>query len=504
MACRLGRVGRHRARASCAIRAPLPEPRFSRVFPSVFYAAAVVAAALPAHPLPRSRSTSSAAASPARTAAGRERAGHRHVDLRQRRTAPRAPTGTAASPSPSRTATATTWSRSPRSASRQRRFEVKRVADEEILLADAALQPVGDAARRGAGHRRRASGEPATTRTPPTSAAPRSAPTPSNVAAAAARRPRGDGRLAPRRARSVPGRRRRPGRLLGPRPRRRPEPDDAQRHRASPATTCRATRRSPARSAPRRTTSRAAASAARSSTSARAPARTSSRARGACSARRRSCSGPTAPRARSASRRPNVSLGGRASGPIVFDKAFYNVSYQLGRSANDLQTLLNTDAVGPPGRRRLGRLGRAPLGILGQAQRADASSAACRGAGSATTAPSFGALDFTPPSSNSGQSLNVDVQRAAGTGRRRPARRSPSCPRTRGDRTSWNGGAAGAPHELLREHPPQRDDRSASAASRNVGHAVPRPAQRVGARELRVRRRHERRALPRRSAAARR
>jgi hypothetical protein len=31
----------------------------------------------------------------------------------------------------------------------------------------------------------------------------------------------------------------------------------------------------------------------------------------------------------------NLSLGGTLSGPIKFDKAFYNFSYQLGRRAND-------------------------------------------------------------------------------------------------------------------------------------------------------------------------
>ena len=61
---------------------------------------------------------------------------------------------------------------------------------------------------------------------------------------------------------------------------------------------------------------------------------------------RRSCSGPIAPRARSASSTSNLSLGGLLAGPIVFDKAFYNLSYQLGRRANDLRTLLNTDAGG--------------------------------------------------------------------------------------------------------------------------------------------------------------
>lgn len=42
----------------------------------------------------------------------------------------------------------------------------------------------------------------------------------------------------------------------------------------------------------------------------------------------------------------NVSLGGLLSGPIKMDEAFYNVSYQLGRRANDLQTILNTSNAG--------------------------------------------------------------------------------------------------------------------------------------------------------------
>ena len=42
----------------------------------------------------------------------------------------------------------------------------------------------------------------------------------------------------------------------------------------------------------------------------------------------------------------NANIGGGLSGPISFDKAFYSLSYQLGRRANDLHTLLNTDALG--------------------------------------------------------------------------------------------------------------------------------------------------------------
>jgi hypothetical protein len=42
----------------------------------------------------------------------------------------------------------------------------------------------------------------------------------------------------------------------------------------------------------------------------------------------------------------NLSLGGLLSGPVKIDEMFYNFSYQLGRRANDLQTLLNTSSTG--------------------------------------------------------------------------------------------------------------------------------------------------------------
>jgi len=42
----------------------------------------------------------------------------------------------------------------------------------------------------------------------------------------------------------------------------------------------------------------------------------------------------------------NVSLGGSLSGPVTFDKAFYNVAYQLGRRSSELRSLLNTDPTG--------------------------------------------------------------------------------------------------------------------------------------------------------------
>ncbi|MBV9772482.1 MAG: TonB-dependent receptor, partial [Gemmatimonadetes bacterium] len=42
----------------------------------------------------------------------------------------------------------------------------------------------------------------------------------------------------------------------------------------------------------------------------------------------------------------DVSLGGMASGPIRRNSSFYNLSYQLGRQARDNQTLLGTSALG--------------------------------------------------------------------------------------------------------------------------------------------------------------
>ncbi|HKS07684.1 MAG TPA: carboxypeptidase regulatory-like domain-containing protein [Gemmatimonadaceae bacterium] len=41
-----------------------------------------------------------------------------------------------------------------------------------------------------------------------------------------------------------------------------------------------------------------------------------------------------------------LSLGGNASGPISLNQHFYNFSYQYGRTYSDLQTLLNTSAAG--------------------------------------------------------------------------------------------------------------------------------------------------------------
>ncbi len=135
----------------------------------------------------------------------------------------------------------------------------------------------------------------------------------------------------------------------------------------------------------------------------------------------------------------NLSVGGLLSGPIAYDKAFYNVSYQLGRRSNDLATLLNTDALGLQtegvAQDSVSRL----LGILGAA-------------GVPATVPGFpssrrndqasllGSFDFAPPSSTSGQALNLTLN--GSWNRLSPA--SPigtQLPTSSFSLTNWNGSA---------------------------------------------------------------
>ena len=137
----------------------------------------------------------------------------------------------------------------------------------------------------------------------------------------------------------------------------------------------------------------------------------------------------------------NLSLGGALSGPLRFDKAFYNVSYQLGRRANDLQTLLTTD---PEGLRAAGissdsvaRL----LPILG----ADGIPLSTKLVGNQRVGDNgtvFGSFDFTPPSSTSGTALNFSFN--GNWSKQNPVSGLPTeVPAHSADRTSWRGGVQG-------------------------------------------------------------
>ena len=137
----------------------------------------------------------------------------------------------------------------------------------------------------------------------------------------------------------------------------------------------------------------------------------------------------------------NGSLGGSVSGPLVFDKAFYNVSFQLGRRSNDLQTLLNTSGTGLQAsgvaadsvQRFVGILqnARVPIGFSGlPAHRLGDQGSV------------FGAIDFTPPSSTSGSAYNLTFN--GNWNNQNPATPlTTGLPTTSGERTSTSGGIQG-------------------------------------------------------------
>lgn len=137
----------------------------------------------------------------------------------------------------------------------------------------------------------------------------------------------------------------------------------------------------------------------------------------------------------------NLSLGGMLAGPIKYDKAFYNVAYQFGRRSNDLQSLLNTSPLG------LQTSGIAPdsvtrlLGLLAAAQ-VPTMVGGIPNSRVTDQGSLFGSFDFNPPFSNSGQTFNVTMN--GSWNRQTPASAlTTEVPAHSGDRTSWNGGLQG-------------------------------------------------------------
>jgi hypothetical protein len=134
----------------------------------------------------------------------------------------------------------------------------------------------------------------------------------------------------------------------------------------------------------------------------------------------------------------NVSVGGLLSGPIKSDQSFYNFSYQLGRRANDLRTLLNTNALGLQtsgiAADSVARL----LTILQQLG-IPATTGQLPGSRLGQQGSVFGTLDFAPSSSAGGQSLNVVIN--GSWNQQTPASSlTTELPAHSGDRTNWNGG----------------------------------------------------------------
>lgn len=134
----------------------------------------------------------------------------------------------------------------------------------------------------------------------------------------------------------------------------------------------------------------------------------------------------------------NVSLGGVLSGPIIFNKAFYNISYQVGRQSRDNQTLLNTSALG------LQTYGLATdsvsrfVNIL-QLRGVPTTAAALRSDRVSDNGSVFGSIDLTPPSSSSGQAYGLTFN--GNWGRQSPVGGGVTqLASSSGDRYNWSGG----------------------------------------------------------------
>ncbi|HEV8446377.1 MAG TPA: TonB-dependent receptor [Gemmatimonadaceae bacterium] len=134
----------------------------------------------------------------------------------------------------------------------------------------------------------------------------------------------------------------------------------------------------------------------------------------------------------------NLSLGGVISGPITYNQAFFSLSYQLGRNSRDNATLLNTNALGlltagvayDSVQNLLGILRQRGLnptvGGLHQTRLSDNGSV-------------FGNVSFSPPQSTTGQTFGLTYN--ANWSRQDPAGGgATSLASASGDRTNWGGG----------------------------------------------------------------
>ena len=135
----------------------------------------------------------------------------------------------------------------------------------------------------------------------------------------------------------------------------------------------------------------------------------------------------------------NVSLGGQLGGPLKYNEAFYNVAWQLGRRSNALQTLLNTDPVG--------------LQAAGIAADSVARLVSLLNSLAVPTLPGrnitdrigdqgslFGTFDLAPPGARSGSSYNVTVN--GSWSKQSPfSNLTTEMPAHAGERRDWNVGA---------------------------------------------------------------
>jgi hypothetical protein len=144
----------------------------------------------------------------------------------------------------------------------------------------------------------------------------------------------------------------------------------------------------------------------------------------------------------------NVSLGGTVSGPITYDKSFYNLAYQLGHRTNDLQTLLTADAVGL---RAAGVSSDSAVRLLEILNGASIPTRAgtFREDRIGDQGSVFGNIDFAPPSSSAGQAVNVSFN--GNWNKLSPVTGlATELPSHSGDRTSWRGSVQGRHNAYIR------------------------------------------------------
>lgn len=134
----------------------------------------------------------------------------------------------------------------------------------------------------------------------------------------------------------------------------------------------------------------------------------------------------------------NLSLGGRLSGPIKYNQSFFNLAYQLGRRSNDLQTLLNTS---PLGLQTSGIAADSITRLLGIAQRLNVPTTVGHPASERLSDQGsiIGSFDLAPPSSRAGSAYNLTVNGSWNT--QSPVSNLTSeFPAHSGDRRNWNAG----------------------------------------------------------------
>ena len=135
----------------------------------------------------------------------------------------------------------------------------------------------------------------------------------------------------------------------------------------------------------------------------------------------------------------NTSLGGRVSGPLKYNQSFYNVAYQMGRRANDLQTLLNT---GPLGLQTSGIAADSVTRLLGILQQLGVPAVIGRLPNDRLSDQGslLGSFDLAPPSSRAGSAYNLTLNGA--WNRMSPVSNlTTELPAHSGDRTNWNAAA---------------------------------------------------------------